>query len=77
MKLNPMLGILNLGGWEIILILALVVILFGAKKIPGLARGLGQGIKEFKQEIGNSPGRKLAPAQKWDSARREQREEKL
>ncbi|HMP81318.1 MAG TPA: twin-arginine translocase TatA/TatE family subunit [Verrucomicrobiota bacterium] len=38
-----------LGGWEIVLILAVVLILFGAKKVPELARGLGQGIKEFKK----------------------------
>lgn len=38
-----------LGGWEIVLILALALILFGAKKLPELARGLGQGIKEFKK----------------------------
>ncbi|MCX6921634.1 MAG: twin-arginine translocase TatA/TatE family subunit [Verrucomicrobia bacterium] len=39
----------NLGGGEIILILALVLILFGAKKLPELAKGLGTGIKEFKK----------------------------
>lgn len=38
-----------LGGWEIVLILAVVLILFGAKKLPELAKGLGQGIKEFKK----------------------------
>jgi sec-independent protein translocase protein TatA len=38
-----------LGGWEIILILAVVLILFGAKKLPELAKGLGSGIKEFKK----------------------------
>ena len=38
-----------MGGWEVILILAVVLILFGAKKLPELARGLGQGIKEFKK----------------------------
>ncbi len=38
-----------LGGWEIILILAVVLILFGAKKLPDLAKGLGQGIREFKK----------------------------
>lgn len=37
------------GGWEIILILAVVLILFGAKKLPELAKGLGTGIKEFKK----------------------------
>src|SRR5215475_1472786 len=38
-----------IGGWEIVLILAVVLILFGAKKLPELAKGLGQGIKEFKK----------------------------
>lgn len=37
------------GGWEWILILAVVVLLFGARKIPELARGMGTGIKEFKK----------------------------
>jgi sec-independent protein translocase protein TatA len=44
-----MLGLFNLGGGEIVLILALVLILFGAKKLPELAKGLGNGIKEFKK----------------------------
>ena len=37
------------GGPQDILILAIVIILFGAKKIPELARGVGLGIKEFKK----------------------------
>jgi sec-independent protein translocase protein TatA len=47
--MNVMFGLFNLGGGEIILILALVLILFGAKKLPELAKGLGTGIKEFKK----------------------------
>jgi sec-independent protein translocase protein TatA len=47
--MNITLGLFNLGGGEIILILLLVLILFGAKKLPELAKGLGQGIKEFKK----------------------------
>ena len=48
MLMNPLFaGIF--GGWEIVLILAVVLILFGAKKLPELAKGLGQGIKEFKK----------------------------
>ena len=46
----------NFGTTEIILIVLIVLVLFGAKKIPELARGLGQGIREFrkaKQEIQN------------------------
>ncbi|MGB3618068.1 MAG: twin-arginine translocase TatA/TatE family subunit [Catalinimonas sp.] len=38
----------GLGGWEVLLILLIVLILFGAKRIPELARGLGKGIREFK-----------------------------
>ena len=37
------------GGMEWVLILVVVVLLFGAKKIPELAKGLGLGIKEFKK----------------------------
>lgn len=62
---------------EVILILAVILILFGAKKIPELAKGLGSGIKEFKKatkevtdEIHNAadttpavtPAQKLPPA---------------
>lgn len=38
-----------LGGQEIILILVVVLVLFGGKKIPELMRGLGKGISEFKK----------------------------
>ncbi len=47
---------MNIGGQELILILLLVLVLFGAKKLPELARGMGQAIKEFqkaKDEFGN------------------------
>ena len=36
------------GGWEWALIALVVILLFGAKKIPELARGMGKGIREFK-----------------------------
>lgn len=38
----------GLGGQEVMLILLVILIFFGAKKIPELARGLGKGIREFK-----------------------------
>ncbi len=38
----------GMGTGELILIFAVVVLLFGAKKLPELAKGLGKGIKEFK-----------------------------
>lgn len=40
--------LLNLGGQEVILIVVLALLLFGGKKIPELMRGLGKGIREFK-----------------------------
>jgi sec-independent protein translocase protein TatA len=45
--MNPIFAWLN--GWEIVAILVIVLIIFGAKKLPELAKGLGQGIKEFKK----------------------------
>lgn len=45
--MNPLFAMLN--GWEVVAILAVVLIVFGAKRLPELAKGLGQGIKEFKK----------------------------
>ena len=39
------------GGWELVVISLVILLLFGAKKLPELARGLGQGIKEFKGAV--------------------------
>ena len=48
------------GPWEIVIILVIVLVLFGGKKLPELARGLGKGLREFKnasrdikQEVNN------------------------
>jgi sec-independent protein translocase protein TatA len=38
----------GLGGWEIFLIMFAILVFFGAKRIPELARGLGKGLREFK-----------------------------
>ena len=45
---GTLLEFLNMGGGEIMLILAVVLLLFGGKKLPELARGLGKGIRDFK-----------------------------
>ena len=39
----------NLGAFELLIIVAIVVLLFGGKKIPELMRGLGKGMHEFKK----------------------------
>jgi sec-independent protein translocase protein TatA len=49
MNMTTMFAIFDLGGGQILLILALILIFFGARRIPELAKGLGQGIKEFKK----------------------------
>lgn len=42
---------MSFGPLEIILILVVIALLFGAKKLPELMRGMGQGIREFKNEV--------------------------
>ena len=45
---NMNLGFLNIGTQEMVLIVIVILLLFGGKKLPELARGLGRGIREFK-----------------------------
>jgi sec-independent protein translocase protein TatA len=40
---------MSLGPWEIVLIILVIILIFGGKKIPELARGLGKGLHEFKK----------------------------
>ena len=65
MTASILLGFLGgLGGGEIFLLLVVILLLFGAKRIPDLAKGIGKGIREFKEaskgpdsekEKGNQP----------------------
>ena len=47
--MNVTLAVLGLSGGELIMVLVAVLILFGAKRIPEFAKGIGLGIKEFKK----------------------------
>ena len=47
--MSPILAVLGLSGGELLLVFAAVLVLFGAKKIPEFAKGLGKGIQEFKK----------------------------
>jgi len=47
--------LIALGPWQVVLIVAVAVLLFGGKKIPELMKGLGQGIKEFKKATKDEP----------------------
>ena len=49
--LIPSLALVTFGFAEILLVLAILMLLFGAKKLPDLARGLGSGIRNFKGEL--------------------------
>ena len=54
--MNVISSIMNLAGPDLIIILLIVLVLFGAKKLPELARGMGQAVKEFqkaKDEFGD------------------------
>ena len=51
---NINLAFFNLGPWEILLILIVVLILFGARRLPELAKSLGQGINEFRDSVDSS-----------------------
>ena len=53
MNSNNLLFIGNLGTGEIIVIALIVLLLFGGKKIPELMRGLGKGVRNFKEGINN------------------------
>jgi sec-independent protein translocase protein TatA len=50
MLMTPIIaGLLNFAGPDMIVILLIVVLLFGAKKLPELARGMGRAVKEFNE----------------------------
>ena len=51
---NFYLAFFNLGPWEILLILIVILILFGARRLPELARGLGKDINEFRDAVDSS-----------------------
>ena len=59
-------GILGLSGQETLIILGVAVLLFGGKKIPELAKGMGEGIKNFKLAMKEeeNPAKKDEPVKK-------------
>lgn len=60
------------GPWQIVLIVAVLLLMFGGKKIPELMKGLGQGIKEFKDASKPSEGKEV----KEDKAEESKEEDK-
>lgn len=52
------------GGWEWIIILVVVLLLFGGKKIPELMKGVGKGVRSFKEGLNDVKDEMNSPAEK-------------
>jgi len=55
LSLLPIAGIFGLGGPELMIILVIILLLFGGAKLPALAKGLGESIREFKKAAKDEP----------------------
>ncbi|MEX1189910.1 MAG: twin-arginine translocase TatA/TatE family subunit [Bacteroidia bacterium] len=64
MNISILLGVI--GPWQIALVVALVLLMFGGKKLPELMKGIGQGIKEFK-DAKDSTKKEDLPEKKTES----------
>lgn len=65
----PVLGVFGLGGPELLIILAVLILLFGAKKLPELAKGLGKSVNEFKKASKDAEEEEKASETKVSSAK--------
>src|SRR3954463_1544623 len=71
-EMSLLASFMNLAGPDLIVILLIILVLFGAKKLPELARGMGQAVKEFQKakdeftdelhKAGTTPAAPAAPA---------------
>ena len=66
--LDIFVAFLNLGTGEVIILLLVILLLFGAKRLPELARGLGKGIHEFKDAVNNSKKEIIKAADDYDES---------
>ena len=58
----------NFGMWEVILIFLVILLLFGAKRLPEIGTSLGKGIREFKSSVREIEGEFKAPIEEKSSA---------
>lgn len=73
---HTLLFIGNLGGWEILFIVLVVLLFFGGKKIPELMKGLGKGVRSFKEGMNEVEDTLKEDIQKEGTERKEKGEEK-
>ena len=67
-------GSFSMGHW--LIVLAVIVLLFGAKKIPELAKGVGKGIKTFKKEMSeDEPNEQITKAEGTNNANQAQNQQ--
>ena len=64
-------GPFNLGGGEIVVIAVVFLVLFGGKKLPEMAKGLGEGIRNFKQAVKEPTEEETRQAKKQEEASKE------
>ncbi|SDS39713.1 twin-arginine translocase TatA/TatE family subunit [Opitutus sp. GAS368] len=64
----PLLAVFGLGGPELMIILVIILLLFGGAKLPALAKGLGQSVKEFKKAAKEEEDGEKPAAKKPDDA---------
>lgn len=65
----------NMGPWELLIILTIVLLLFGAKRLPEMGKSLGTGIKEFKKSISSINDEDDDAKAKEDSAKIDEKKE--
>lgn len=63
----PLAGLFGLGMPEMLLVLAILLLLFGGSKLPALAKGLGQSVKEFKKASKDEEGDEKKAAAKTEA----------
>jgi sec-independent protein translocase protein TatA len=61
----------NLGIWEILLIMVVVLLLFGAKRLPEVGSSIGKGIREFKRSISDTQDAIVGPDDRTNLAPRQ------
>ncbi len=64
--------LIMIGTWEIVAIVLIIVLLFGGKKIPELMKGLGKGVKSFKEGM-NEVEKEVNEAVKEDNPKKEEK----
>jgi sec-independent protein translocase protein TatA len=65
----------GLGIWELLIILAIVLLIFGAGKLPEIGAGLGKGISNFKRATGEAKEIDVTPDKKEEASQNEEKKE--